>query len=45
MGWDWGALRMCVHVLLCVCLCESACVGEGGTALQPDILGTAGWRC
>lgn len=35
LGWGRGALRMCVHVW----------VGEGGTALQPDILGTVGWRC
>ena len=43
------------NVCLCVCLggvgvlwgCVRVCrgVGEGGTALQPDILGTAGWRC
>lgn len=43
------------HGIVFVCVCawvgygcsEDVCVGvgEGGTALQPDILGTAGWRC
>ena len=37
--------RMCAHVCLCVCVRVCVWVGEGGTALQPDILGTAGWRC
>lgn len=43
-------------VCLCVSACVRASAlvlaraigwsgGGGGTALQPDILGTAGWRC
>lgn len=52
-----GCYCVCIltwyYVCLCVCLggvgvlwgCVCVGVGEGGTALQPDILGTAGWRC
>lgn len=35
--------RARARVRSCARVCNG--VGEGGTALQPDILGTAGWRC